>query len=103
MDGLEAFDLEGERVEVLESFVDYLAVRTDCLVADLALEDVLHNIPERRLLEGVLDSIEEEVEELLGVLLDGDIDWLSIHVLPGETELIRIVILPFGQLKVSEH
>ena len=89
------FDLKRKRVEVFQALINALAVGTDGLLAGLAPEHVLQNAPKGRGLEGVLDLVKEDVQELLGVLLDGHVHGLSLEVLEGEAEPGWIVVLSF--------
>ncbi len=53
--------------------------------------------------EQFLNSVEEYAEELLGVLLEGGVSWVSIHVFEGEAELSWVVCLSFRQLQEPEQ
>lgn len=51
---------------------------------------------EGSILERSLYFVEENVQKLLSVLLNGNIHWLAFEVFEGEAELIWSIILTFS-------
>ncbi len=88
-----AFYLQGQRIEGLQSFVHCFAVRTNSLVASLTTKSILEDPFKRSWLESCLNLIEENIQKLLCILLNGDIDGLSFEVFEGEAELVWVVVL----------
>ena len=54
-------------------------------------------------LEHFLESCKEDIEELLGVLLDGGVRGVAIEVFEGETETKGVEGLALRELKVRKH
>ena len=54
-------------------------------------------------LEHVLDAVEDDVEELLRVLLDGGVGGLAVEVLEAEAEVGGVVVLALGELQVRHE
>ena len=73
LDRLEALDRQGEVEVVLHTVLDLAALLADHLVALFAAKHTLDEVLAGGGLQGVLQSVEEDIEELLGVLLLGDI------------------------------
>ena len=73
------------------------------MTALLASEDGLNEVLARRFLQSSLQSIEDQVEELLGILLLGSVRWLPIELLEGEAELHWVEFSPLRELQVSDH
>lgn len=73
------------------------------MVARFASIHTLHNLLPSLIVETGLQLIEDHVEELLCILLDGYIDWFALVVLEGETEPEWVVIGSIGELQVGEQ
>jgi hypothetical protein len=63
----------------------------------------LKKLVSRGAFEGVFDSVESDVEELLSILLLGSIGWASIEFLEREAELPWIVVVPLRELEISHE
>ena len=100
---LESFDVEGYVEVVFLALLDVLAVGADELVAAGATVDGLQHLFEWCSPESFFKSVEEHVEELLGVLLDGYVDRVAVEIFEGETELVGIVLLPLCEFEIGEH
>jgi hypothetical protein len=85
---LDVLDRQRQIVEVFESVLHFSAVVANQLAADI-----------HRMLQSIFESVEEEVEELLSVLLLCGIG-AAIELLEGEAELPGVEVWPLGQLQV---
>ena len=95
---LEPFDFKGDIEVMLLPLFDVLTTRTNQLVAVGASIDGVEDLFEGGATQSFLKFVEQHVQELLSVLLYRNIHGVSIRVLEGETELVRIVLLSLGQL-----
>jgi hypothetical protein len=53
--------------------------------------------------EGSLESIEQEIQELLGIFLLGRVGRATVELFEGKAELPRVVVLSFGELEVGHE
>ena len=62
------------------------------------MEHVLAEILLRCVFKEFLETIETEIEELLGVLLDTYVNRITVVFFEGEAELVWVVLLTVGHL-----
>jgi hypothetical protein len=53
------------------------------------------------LLQSLFESIHQNTNELLSILLLAHVSWLSIEILEGKVEAFSLVITALGQFKLS--
>ena len=92
-----------EVVEILVSKHDIATILADRLRSLFALEHVLAQILLWSLVEHLLEAVEAQVEELLGILLHSDVRWCAAWLLKSKTKLSRVVIFPVAELQEGEH
>jgi hypothetical protein len=69
----------------------------------LALEDVLAQEFLARWLQHVLELVEEEVQELLRVALDGCVGRVTLIILVSEAKLCRVDVAAVGHFKLRKE
>ena len=69
----------------------------------LTPKDALQDVLEWCGFQCVLQPVEDHVEELLGILLNRDVDWLTSEVFEGETKIIGVVVQAVTTLQKGEH
>jgi hypothetical protein len=58
---------------------------------------------EWRILEPLFQLIKNHIEELLGVLLYGHINRITVNILKGKAEIVGVELLSFGEFEIGEH
>lgn len=99
MNAVLVLHLETQVEELLGAHVHVPAALAYGHRAGLATEHVLQQVLLRRVPEGVLNAVEGDVEELLGVLLLAHVRRPPIEVLVGEAEFAGVVVRPLRQLE----
>jgi hypothetical protein len=92
-----SFDFQWDVVIMLFAFLDILTAGTNKLTAIHSSIYWLKNLFKRCTTQSSFNFIKQHVQELLSILLDRHINWVSIEVFKWETELLWIVLLPFSQ------
>lgn len=103
VEGLLPAHVQSQAIEVLLILVDVTARPTDSQRRSLALEDVLHEVLLRSILQGVFKLVKCHVDELLGVHLHSHVGWSTAWLLVGEAEVFRVVLLTVGHAQEGEH
>ena len=80
------------------SVLDFATLGADHLTALLASEDALKQVLAIGRLQRGLETVEEQVEELLGVFLLRDDGRVAVELLEGEAETEGIVVHPLTEL-----
>lgn len=103
LEALAVFDLHTQVVVALEKVPDVSARRADDLRANLSSKYTFEQILLACWLQKILQSCKEEVQELLGILLESCVSWVSFKVFVSETEAERIESLPLREFKICKH
>ena len=88
-------DLQRQVVEHFKLILDLAARLANQLRALIALKDIFEEISLAGGLQQGLESVEEEVEKLLGVLLLADLGWCAINVLESKAQLLWVICMSF--------
>lgn len=91
---LDAFHRQRQIIIILDSILYFPALLADQLTARLTPKHRLQEVLPGRRLQSILNSIEKHIEELLGILLLGDVGGHPIEFLEGEAELPWVVVTP---------
>lgn len=75
----------------------------DTLLHFLALEDILAQVLLARRCQHRFQLVEEEVQELLSVTLNGSVSWVSFVILVGVAELSWVDIAPVRNFKLGKQ
>jgi len=103
LNGFDSFNGQGQVEVIFHAILDFATLSADHLTALLATEDTVDKMLARGVLQSCLQSIEDQVEELLGILLLSSVRGLAIELLEGKAELHWVELCPLRELQVSDH
>lgn len=97
------FDLKWQVIKCFLSLFDVFALWTGELSAWSTTIDTIEYLSEGSTWYASLQLVKYHVQELLSILLDADVDRVTLEIFKGKTELIRVKLLFFSQFKVGKH
>ena len=96
-------DFDRQIKEIFFSIAFSVAVLADDLVAGFSAVNTVQNELKRCVFYWSLYFIEDHVQELLSILLNGDIHWHILIVFETKTEILRVILLSCTKFEEGEH